>query len=340
MIIMKNRAVFKKLFCVGAAALMSISAALPAFADAEREFKEYTENEEMLAADSDAPTLSFDSKKFEPYVSVSDEGKSLSSMNIFASNDISTAYQGQSLVVNVKADKDIEGYQVYSWAVKDGDDYLYPDTRVEGGNNYNTELDYISQSIVLKAEDFGITYFDGGMVNFSYRFNPEVEGLLMDDSAYCYAGWGDNGTDVVAGVNAKVLKYNDSDSNNVHQYNKCVMTIPDNVGAETFVISLPVQKATDSLDIFYIDNLTITTKNNVQIKNLDNYNKNAKKQEGQLELKISDKKEAEREVYDADKAPLGARIKHILSIVGIVVVALAVIVGVVFAVIKLRKRFY
>ncbi|MBR1864337.1 MAG: hypothetical protein IJ806_09645 [Ruminococcus sp.] len=334
---------FEKLSCLGAAIVIGLTSVMPAWADAE--LAEYTENEEMMTEDDSKPTLSFDSDKYKDYVSVSEDGKSISGMTVTNDNNVTTVYQGQTLKVNVSSSKDVEGYQLFAWSVKkpdaegsDDDAYLYPETRGDKTDGYNKDLKYSNQAIVFKAEDFGMTYFDGGMINFSYRINPDAYGLLMDDSVYCYGA--DSELMPVAGGNSKALKYNDSDSNNVTQYAKCVTTVPDNSGAEYFVISIPLLYQTESIDIFYMDNFTITSKTGLQVMNLDGYNANAKKQDGALEIQITEKKERVRQDLGTASQSTGSKVKHVLSIVGIVAIVIVVAVVGVIVGIKLKNRFY
>lgn len=101
---------------------------------------------------------------------------------------------------------------------------------------------------------------------------------------------------------------------------------------------IPMHFKTDSIDILEIDNVTVTLKSGAQVGDLDGYNKNATPHEGEIEIQ---KKQKTNEVkLDGDDVSLKSKIKNIVGIVGLSILGIAVLVGIVFAIIKAKKRFY
>ncbi len=324
--------IFNRIACLAAAAVMSVCAVMPAYADAEEErvIDPYTENEEMLTEDTDAPTISFDLSDWSKYLTVTDEGSSLISMKL--DNDNKTAYQGQSLKVSVASDSDVEGLHQYSWEARDADgNYIYPETQGDGAD----DLDYITTGFVLKASDFGLNYFDGGMLTFKYRINPDADGLLMDNSCFVFPCYGDDYNRVES--RQLKLEYNNTDSNNTTMFANGVMSVSDGVGADKIVFTVPLVKKTDKIDVLYLDNIVFTTQSGKQVINLDGYNENAKEQKGDLAIEVQ-KKDNTISIADSGKSKTEGT--NVVIIVGAVILGLAVVAGIVFLVIKLKNRFY
>ena len=326
--------ILKSIACFAAAAVMSVCTVLPAFADAEEEERvidPYTEDESMLTDDTSAPTLSFDMSKWDSIVTVNDAAKKYTNMTL--SGDNKTAYQGQSLKVSVQADSDFkDGLYQFAWEAKDADGKaLYPETQGEGAD----ELEYITAGFELHASDFGLNYFDGGMLTFKYRFDPEAKGKLMDDSVFVSPFYDDyKRTD----TKYMKLQYNDTDSNNVNAYANGVMSISDEVGVDKIVFTVPLVKKTDKINVLYLDNIVFTTKTDKRVINLDGFNENATEQKGDLAIEVEKKDNVVSITEETETTK--SKAKNTVVIVGIVVLGIVVVGAIVFLILKSRKRFY
>ena len=143
--------------------------------------------------------------------------------------------------------------------------------------------------------------------------------------------------------NSVQLEINTDASNNVTQYATALIPVPDECGATKFIFEIPVIKKMDKTDVLYIDNLVIDTplqKNgeDLQVMNLDGYNKSAKAQEIVQGLKVQPKSNGLSSTSSSE-----AESSKGIGVVGIVVIVVvaAVIVGAVIFVIKKKKsRFY
>lgn len=325
---------FGRLSCLAAAMVMAVSAVMPVSADEEKEFK-YKENADMLVEESDAPTISFDTKDWENYVHLTSDASKLS---IKTSIDSKTAYQGQSLIVTAGAKADVTDFYEFSWAVRDADNELmYPeaaDIQKEEDETKTSSGKFRTCGIELEAEELGMNYFDGGMLTFSYRINPDADGLLMGNSCYVYC----IGEDGLRVGKETQLKYNDTDSNNTTQWAKGVFSLGENLGATKLIIMVPLTKACDDFDVLYLDNLTYTTQTGKIVANLDNYNANAKPQATVQGLKIKKKENAAE--FSTETKSVKSTVKVVIMYIGLGLLAIAIGVGIFFAVKKLRNRFY
>ena len=324
----------KRLSCFAAAALVMACSVLSVFADEEKVF-EYWEDENMVVEESDAPTLSFDMKDWKNYVHMTTDA---SLIDLTADNDNKNAYQGQSLKLSVMSKKDITDWHQFQWTVRDADNnVMYPEAQEaadEENESKKSSGKFLSCGIELHANELGMKYFDGGMLTFSYRINPDIDGLLMNNSCYVFM-IDDNG--LRAGKELQ-LKYNNTDSDNTTRWAKGVFPVAENIGATKLIIMIPLTKATDKIEALYLDNLTYTTQTDKIVANLDGYNENAVPQEVPQDLKIK-QKENTISLSESSKTAKSV-VKNVFVYIGIGLVGAAVIAGIVFAVLKLRNRFY
>ncbi|MDO4944790.1 MAG: hypothetical protein Q4E74_06275 [Ruminococcus sp.] len=317
----------KRITCLAAALVMAIGAALPVYADEEEErvIEEYWEDESKLTDDTSAPTLSFDLTDWKNTIHLT---KDASLASLEAKQETDTAYQGQSLKLTVSSAKDITDLQQFSWLIRDDNNELvYPESE-------NEDAEFLTIGVELHANEFGMNYFDGSMITFYYRINPDAKDLLMGDSCFIYAC--DDDYNKLDSTEFR-MQYNDTDNNNTTQYAKGIMSVATDIGASKLVIDVPLQKATDKIDILYLDNFTVTTRSDKQVANLDGYNANAKPQEIVQGLKV---KKKDNTVSLSDKSESDKSSGNVILYIGIGVVAVVVVVAIIIVIRKAKNRFY
>jgi hypothetical protein len=309
----------KRILGVVSAIMMLGVCAVPAYADSEAEIPEYSADKSILTTDTSAPSLSFDMKDWERYIKVTPDGEKIS---VGASQEKTYAYQGASLKITATQPNDISDYCTYASLIRDDDKNLvYPGSESE-------DAPYITMGVEIDAKDFGMTCFDGCMISFKYRINQDAQGKLMGDSVFAFPC---------------TEEYKKVTSNNVTQYATALIPVPDECGATKFIFEIPVIKKMDKTDVLYIDNLVIDTplqKNgeDLQVMNLDGYNKSAKAQEIVQGLKVQPKSNGLSSTSSSE-----AESSKGIGVVGIVVIAVVavVIVGaVIFVIKKKRSQFY
>jgi len=301
----------KRILGVVSAIMMLGVCAVPAYADSEAEIPEYSADKSILTTDTSAPSLSFDMKDWEIYINVTPDGEKIS---VGASQEKTCAYQGASLKITATQPNDISDYCTFASLIRDDDKNL--------------------------AKDFGMTCFDGCMISFKYRINQDAQGKLMGDSVFAFPC-----TEEYKKVtsNSVQLEINTDASNNVTQYATALIPVPDKCGATKFVFEIPVIKKMDKTDVLYIDNLVIDTplqKNGVdlQVMNLDGYNKSAKAQEIVQGLKIQPKSNGLSSTSSSEAE--SSKGIGVVGIVVIVVVAVVIVGAVIFVIKKKKSRFY
>lgn len=317
----------KRIACLAAAAVMSLCSAVSVFAEEEeRKIDAYWENESMLTDDTSAPTLSFDLTDWKNSIHMT---KDASLINLEAKSETKYAYQGQSMKLTASTAKEITDLQQFAWLMRDSDNNLiYPEAD-------NEDADYLTLGVELHAGEFGMNYFDGSMITFNYRLNPDIKGLLMGDSCFVYAC--DDDYKKLDSTELR-LEYNDTDANNTTQYAKGVMSIAEDIGATKLVIDVPLQKVTETVDILYLDNFTVTTRTGKQVANLDGYNQNAKPQEVVQGLKV---KKKDNTVSLSEKTEgEGTSTKMTIVYIGIGVLAVGIVVLIVLLIRKAKNKFY
>lgn len=326
--------IFKKLTSFAAAMALILSVSGAAFAD-EEEYP-YTEDSAFLTEDGSAPTLSFDTDVWMDYVKVTPLGKELGGISL--GNEKNNAYQASTMKVSVKTTKAVTELQQFAWDIKDANgNYMYPEARDdETADASERANEYATLGIELNASDFGLSYFDGATIYFYYRFNPNSYDILMGDSIFAYGAQGD---DYLAVGTAKRLKFNDSDENNVTTYRSTSVPVKRGVGADKFVITVPVQLANMDMPVVYIDNITIQTQSGLFVKNVDNYNVSAVPQEVQNDVQVVPH---EKRTADAvqGKENKDSKAKNIIAYIGIGAIAVVILVVVVIVIKKKSKKFY
>lgn len=321
----------KRILGMVSAVMMLGVCAVPAYADSEADIPEYSADKSILTTDTSAPSISFDMKDWERYIHVTPDGEKIS---IGVSQEKTYAYQGASLKITATQPNDISDFCTYSALIRDeNNELVYPGSDAE-------DAQYLTMGVELEAKDYGMSCFDGCMISFKYRINQDAQGKLLGDSVFAFPC-----TDEYKTVtsNSVQLKINTDASNNVTQYATALIPVPDKCGATKFVFEIPVIKKMDKTDVLYIDNIVIDTPlqqngTDLQVMNIDGYNKSAKAQEIVQGLKIQPKSNglSSTSTSEADSS----RGIGVIGIVIIVVVVVVVVGAVILVIKKKRSRFY
>lgn len=321
----------KRILGMVSAVMMLGVCAVPAYADSEADIPEYSADKSILTTDTSAPSISFDMKDWERYIHVTPDGEKIS---IGVSQEKTYAYQGASLKITATQPNDISDFCTYSALIRDeNNELVYLGSDAE-------DAQYLTMGVELEAKDYGMSCFDGCMISFKYRINQDAQGKLLGDSVFAFPC-----TDEYKTVtsNSVQLKINTDASNNVTQYATALIPVPDKCGATKFVFEIPVIKKMDKTDVLYIDNIVIDTPlqqngTDLQVMNLDGYNKSAKAQEIVQGLKIQPKSNglSSTSTSEADSS----RGIGVIGIVVIVVVVVVVLGAVILVIKKKRSRFY
>lgn len=321
----------KRILGMVSAVMMLGVCAVPAYADSEADIPEYSADKSILTTDTSAPSISFDMKDWERYIHVTPDGEKIS---IGVSQEKTYAYQGASLKITATQPNDVSDFCTYSALIRDeNNELVYPGSDAE-------DAQYLTMGVELEAKDYGMSCFDGCMISFKYRINQDAQGKLLGDSVFAFPC-----TDEYKTVtsNSVQLKINTDASNNVTQYATALIPVPDKCGATKFVFEIPVIKKMDKTDVLYIDNIVIDTPlqqngTDLQVMNLDGYNKSAKAQETVQGLKIQPKSNglSSTSTSEADSS----RGIGVIGIVVIVVVVVVVVGAVILVIKKKRSQFY
>lgn len=321
----------KRILGMVSAVMMLGVCAVPAYADSEADIPEYSADKSILTTDTSAPSISFDMKDWDRYIHVTPDGEKIS---IGVSQEKTYAYQGASLKITATQPNDISDFCTYSALIRDeNNELVYPGSDAE-------DAQYLTMGVELEAKDYGMSCFDGCMISFKYRINQDAQGKLLGDSVFAFPC-----TDEYKTVtsNSVQLKINTDASNNVTQYATALIPVPDKCGATKFVFEIPVIKKMDKTDVLYIDNIVIDTPlqqngTDLQVMNIDGYNKSAKAQEIVQGLKIQPKSNglSSTSTSEADSS----RGIGVIGIVIIVVVVVVVVGAVILVIKKKRSRFY
>ena len=321
----------KRILGMVSAVMMLGVCAVPAYADSEADIPEYSADKSILTTDTSAPSISFDMKDWDRYIHVTPDGEKIS---IGVSQEKTYAYQGASLKITATQPNDISDFCTYSALIRDeNNELVYPGSDAE-------DAQYLTMGVELEAKDYGMSCFDGCMISFKYRINQDAQGKLLGDSVFAFPC-----TDEYKTVtsNSVQLKINTDASNNVTQYATALIPVPDKCGATKFVFEIPVIKKMDKTDVLYIDNIVIDTPlqqngTDLQVMNIDGYNKSAKAQEIVQGLKIQPKSNglSSTSTSEADSS----RGIGVIGIVVIVVVVVVVVGAVILVIKKKRSRFY
>lgn len=308
-----------------AVAIMAFSVLSVSAAD-----NEFWADPDKLTTNTEAPTISFDMPNYDKYVKCTNDA-SLIELNLSQEKD--NTYQGGALKLSASLNKDLDNYCTYSGQIRD-----------ENGKQLYAGADeddapYITMGIKINAGDVGVNYFDGCMITFKYRFGEAANGKLLNNCVFAFPT--DNKNSKLVNK-ALMLEYNDTDNNNVDYFKEGVVTVPEGINATQFVIEIPIVKQMETADVFYIDNITITTPlksgdEYQQIANLDGYNANAKKAEAETGFDI---KEKEITYSAAESLPEESN-KVSGKFIGLVVGGVVILGGAVaFVIVKHKTRFY
>ncbi|MBQ8966221.1 hypothetical protein [Ruminococcus sp.] len=321
---------FNKLWAFAMAGVICLSSGIAAFAD-ETDDK-YVTDASMVTTDTEAPTLSFDTPSWSDYVGTADTDVvkfELKSYN-------KSVYQGQSLSVRATSSGKVEDTDIaYNWECLDESNQPIFEAEKDESKKY------INMGVELDAEKFGLECFNGATITFKYRIGTDAKGLFMANRFF--AAPADADGNIIPDAKVSQFVINTAEANNVDMYANGVISVADlteenNIPAAKFIIMLPVHSKADDVEVLSLDNLTVALKSGAQIKNVDDYNKNATANEGQIEV-VEKQKRNSVDIDENDETTKG-KVKKIISIVGISLLAIVVIVGIVFAIIKAKKRFY
>lgn len=325
---------FRKIICLASAVLMSVCAVMPVSAADDSSSKvvdPYQADQNMLTTETDKPTISFDMTDWSNLTHLTDDA---SKASLEVKQEKTYAYQGASLKVSGALDADINDLFTCSYLIRNDDNTLtYPEAD-------NEDAALLSMGFTFDASEFGMNYFDGCMIAFEYRINEDITGKLMGNSIFIVPCDDDN-----VRVSAPLqLKINNADANNVTQFAKGVITVSEAVGATKLLVEIPLMKACEKTDIFYMDNIQVVTPlqdNGVDLRvaNLDGYNENARPQEIVQGLEVK-AKENTLSTADSSAESSGLDTNTILIFVGAGVLAVGVAVFVFIMVKKHKNKFY
>lgn len=323
----------KKLLCVAAAVVSAgtfMISAVSAESSEEKVIIPFEADDSLLFTNDSIPAVSFDTSDWEKYVHITPDGEA---MGIKMKQDTTTFYQGASLKVYSDSEGVKDKYYNYAESVRDADgNLLYPEAS-------NEDTEFFTPGIELRAEDFGLSCFDGCLITFTYRMGVDTENKLLENSVYAFPV--DSEYSHLLNIPSK-LTYNVLENDNVSQYRKLMIPVPAEVGATRIVFETPITQKISS-DIFYIDNIGIGTPLkegdvDLYVKNLDGYNSNAKPQEIINSVKI---KEKGNDVSLDESAGDKEKDSGFSPVVIVIVVLAAAVIGVVIVVvIKHKNKFY
>ncbi len=322
----------KRVFSAAAALVLAVGMTVTAFADDEKkkdDKKEYKfEYDESRLTDKNEPALSFDGSGFEDYIHLTRDADKAG----IAFKKINTGcYQGNSLKITAKTETGVEGY--FPMSVLDNSDENAPDIKDTGK--------YSVVGIEFHAKDFGLSYFDGCFINFTFKMTEEDENALLNNSIYVY---GADKNSMRLTDKYTQLKFDKAANDTVTGYNTTSGTIgvPVNCGAEKLIIDMPVNAALDG-DVLFLDNITVKLPSSAgdkqYIKNIDNYNPTAKKNDKGTEIIVKegngDQEEnsvAEATLSSKEKSPV---FRVVITIIAIIVVGTAILLFV-----RSHKKYY
>ena len=319
----------KKLLCAACAAVTAVSclAFSAAAEDAEKKTIPFKCDKSLTTEDPSAPTLSFDGDDWSKYVHTTADAEK---NGLTVTLDKSTFYQGFSLKAVCSSSQNTALYKNAALVSNEDNEPVYPDASKE-------DAVFISPGIELRAEDFGLSCFDGCFVSFRYKIGNDCQGKLMGDSVYAY------GTDETydPAVSVLTMKYDTVLNNNVTQYLPQALSIPAEAAVTRLIFEIPLLENTDC-DILCLDNISIQLPDSgdtkgLYIKNLDGYNAKATPQETITEIQIKEKKESTAEI---GSTPEKQENSHGFIVVVIIIVAVAAGAVGGFFFIRKKKKYY
>ena len=319
----------KKLLCAACAAVTAVSClAFSAAADAEEKKSiPFKADKSLTTEDSSAPTVSFDGDDWAKYVHTTPDAEKI---GLKITLDKTTYYQGFSLKAVCSSSQKSELF-LNAGTVTDADNNpVYPDASKE-------DAKFICPGVELRAEDFGLSCFDGCMVSFRYKIGNDCQGKLMGDSVYAF------GTDETYGpaISVLTMKYDTLLNNNVTQYLPQAVSIPADSAVTRLVFEIPLLENTDC-DILCLDNISIQLPDSgdtkgLYIKNLDGYNAKATAQATINEIQIKEKKESTAEIGSTPEKQEGG---HGFIVAVIIIVVVAAGGAGAFLFIRKKKKYY
>ncbi len=319
---------FGKLFSVAAAFVIAGSCmVMPASADKKK--IAFSADNSLLTASDSVPTISFDTSKWDGYVHLTKDAELL---NLKMKQDTQNYYQGASLKISSDSSGITDKFYQYAGSVRDSNgNLIYPKSTEEGA-------EIISPGIELRAEDFGLSCFDGCLISFAYRIGEGTKSNLMNDAVYAYPSDDDYNK---LSESPTVLQYDSVMTDNVTQYRKSIVRVAEGVSATKIVFMTPVMGGISS-DIFCLDNILIQTPwqdngADLYVQNMDGYNSNAKPREIIEEIKINEKENTVK-----DESSKASDEKSGFSVMNIVVISLigVAVVIVIIRIVAHRKKFY
>lgn len=315
------------------AGIMTAASAASVFADEAKATDKYVTDPSKVTEDTDAPTFSFDMSDWKDYVKTVDGA----GVTFKLSSENKSSYQGQSLKIEASSDGTVLHNDMnFNWLIWDSDNIpIY-----ESEND--PEKNYTNVGIMISAADLGLECFNASTVTFKYRIGAEAKGKIMSDTVL--AAPVDADGKWLGYSKVTQLTVNEAEADNVNKYANGIVSIPDlseenNVPAENLLIMIPVDSQMSNTAVLYIDNLVVKLQSGAQIANLDGYNKSATPKNDN-ELKVEIQAERNDVKLDENDVPLKSKVKSVVVVIGLVLLGLGVLVGIVFATIKLKKRFY
>lgn len=331
---------------LAAAVFASTMLCTSAFAEGDKETGFVKpEDESMLVAYPDGkkqPTLSFDTKDFLDYVTITEEGTTEAAIKVERQTKV--RYQGGCMVMSA------DNQTVRTGNPEDPNDTNNPDPDFvipgEGGLPYVYNL---QMGIQLDAEKFGLENFDGCTISMMVKFHPDAVLALHNSSMQIYASDADG-----ARTGSRAIEYSEIEAKGFRNGLLVVLEptsitgkkddAPDRGDTTSFTITLPLIEAYKG-DVVYIDNLTIQTPltdadgNKLYIKNVDGYNASASIDNTDTAIQVGENITVDSVVLESVPEEAGEGGKGVIIVIIIVAVVLVVGIGI-FIFFKMKNRFY
>lgn len=308
-----------------------------AFADDKKTGFKKPEDDSILVAYPDGkkePTLSFDTKDFMNYVTITEDGTNEAGITVERQTKV--RYQGGCMVM--KADNKTE--RAGNPADPNDLNNTDPDFEVPGENGLPYVYNY-QMGIQLDAEKFGLENFDGCTISMMVKFHPDAAVALNNSSMSLHASDAEG-----VRTGERTVAFSEIEAKGFR--NGILVILEPESGARgdttSFTITLPFIAAYKG-DVVYIDNLTIQTPltdadgNKLFVKNVDGYNASASIDNTDTAIQVGENITVDSVVLESVPDEAGEGGKGVIVVIIIVAVVLVIGIGV-FIFIKMKNRFY
>ncbi len=318
--------------------------------DKETGFKK-PEDDSILVAYPDGkkePTLSFDTKDFMNYVTITEDGTNEAGITVERQTKV--RYQGGCMVVRADNKTERAGNPADPNDLNNTD----PDYEIPGENGLPYVYNY-QMGIQLDAEKFGLENFDGCTISMMVKFHPDAAVALNNSSMSLHA----SDTEGVR-TGERSVEFSEIEAKGFRNgiliilEPSSILDTEDSSKAEdekvvrgdtaSFTITFPFIAAYKG-DVAYIDNLTIQTPltdadgNKLYVKNVDGYNASASIDNTDTAIQVGENITVDSVVLESVPDEAGEGGKGVIVVIVIVAVVLVIGIGV-FIFIKMKNRFY